>query len=105
MEGQCCQGASNMEFQKIQSLQEQMEKMAAAECGANSAVNHIGPRPGVRAVDQLRQLVQPRWDGHLIDKSMRDQLFKAGLVDRIMGWNFLTSKGVEYCVTLGILST
>jgi hypothetical protein len=55
-------------------------------------------------VDTLRQLASgPTWDGNMVSKSDRDRLVTAGLIDRHMGWNFLTLKGVEYCITLGIL--
>ena len=45
----------------------------------------------------------PVWDGNLISKTDRDELVKAGLVDRSGGWNFLTRYGVEVAVQLGIL--
>lgn len=60
-------------------------------------------RNDYRSCDQLRQLTSPVWDGNLMDKYSRDRLVKAGLVDRALGWNFLTPKGIEFCVTLGIL--
>jgi hypothetical protein len=60
--------------------------------------------PWYVAVETLRQIAQrPIWDGNLIAKSQRDNLHKHGLVERNMGWNFLTGKGIEYAVTLGIL--
>jgi hypothetical protein len=45
----------------------------------------------------------PVWDGNLISKTDRDELVKAGWVDRFGGWNFLTNRGVEAAVALGIL--
>lgn len=57
----------------------------------------------IAVVDQLRQLTSPVWDGNLIGKTQRDHLVKQGLVGRAMGWNFLSEKGVETCIALGIL--
>lgn len=53
--------------------------------------------------DALKQLVTPRWDGNLNSKTQRDYLVKQGLVERTMGWNFLTARGIELCITLKIL--
>lgn len=56
-------------------------------------------------IDQLSQLAKgPVWDGNLISKHDRDELFKAGLVGRWGGWNFLTEEGIKYAVTLHILA-
>ena len=70
---------------------------------AQGCVTTAPPSPGYRYVDTLRQLTSACWDGNLCDKCSRDALVKSGLVERTHGWNFLTAKGVEYCVTLGIL--
>lgn len=43
------------------------------------------------------------WDGDLIDKQARDELVKAGLADRKRGYNFITAKGIEYLLDLGIV--
>jgi len=43
------------------------------------------------------------WDGDLISKSDRDELVKAGYVDRHEGWQFLTRSGVEVAVALGLV--
>lgn len=54
-------------------------------------------------IDQLMQLTITTWDGNLISKSFRDSLVKAGLAQRHMGYTWLTEKGVEYLVNLGML--
>lgn len=57
-------------------------------------------------IAQLEQLAKGYvCDGDLISKDARDHLNKAGLVERNLGWNFLTGKGVEYVANLGMLST
>lgn len=43
------------------------------------------------------------WDGDLISKVDRDELVKAGLADRKRGYNFITAKGIEYLLDLGIV--
>lgn len=54
-------------------------------------------------IQQLKQLTVPTWDGEIISKTARDQLAEAGLVGHTHGWNFLTERGVEICVALGLL--
>lgn len=54
-------------------------------------------------IEQLKQLTYCTWDGNLISKSDRDELVKAGLAARGYGWNWITEKGVEYLVNLGLL--
>ncbi len=53
--------------------------------------------------EQLAQLLTVTWDGDLIGKTVRDWLVENGLVQRNHGFNWLTTKGVEYCETLRIL--
>lgn len=53
-------------------------------------------------VDQLLQLRTLTRDGNLISSDARTRLHAAGLVGRLYGWNFLTEKGVEYLVNLGM---
>ncbi len=56
-------------------------------------------------IDQLIQLAKGHvWDGNLISKHDRDELFKAGLVGRWGGWNFLTEEGIKYAANLRILA-
>lgn len=56
-------------------------------------------------IEQLRQLTAgPIWDGNLLSKTERDRLVAAGFVERVEGWNFLSAKGVEICVTLRLLN-
>jgi hypothetical protein len=54
-------------------------------------------------IEQLKQLTTVTWDGDLISKSEQESLEKTGLVQRAYGFNFITKKGVEYLVNLGIL--
>jgi len=57
------------------------------------------------AIEQLSQFVHgPVWDGNLIGKGERDRLVEAGFVERVSGWNFLSSQGVALCVTLRLLA-
>ena len=56
-------------------------------------------------IEQLKQLTSCTWDGNLISKSYRDELVKAGLAARGYGWNWITGKGVEYLVNLGLLKS
>lgn len=45
----------------------------------------------------LSQLAgRPRWDGDLMSKVGRDELFYCGLVERHNGWNFLTRAGIDF---------
>jgi hypothetical protein len=56
-------------------------------------------------VAQLQQLTCLTWDGDLIGKAYRDELFKIGLVQRIEGgWNLITPLGVEYLENLGFIN-
>ncbi len=52
---------------------------------------------------QLSQLRTVTWDGDLIGKSVRDWLVEKGFVQRHHGFNWLTSKGIEYCEMLHVL--
>lgn len=54
-------------------------------------------------IEQLKQLTSCTWDGNLISKMERDDLVRSGLAERGYGWNWITSKGVEYLVNLGLL--
>jgi hypothetical protein len=56
-----------------------------------------------RTATLKHMLSGPIWDGNLISKSDRDALVEAGYVDRVMGYNFLTTAGVALCITLGLL--
>jgi hypothetical protein len=55
--------------------------------------------------EALQQLTTVTWDGNLLSKITRDWLVERGLVQRFDGFNWLTEKGVEHCVTLKILKT
>lgn len=54
-------------------------------------------------LEQLVLLTKVTFDGDLISKAMRDELHKAGLIERCQGWNFITAKGVQLLVDLGVL--
>jgi hypothetical protein len=55
--------------------------------------------------EALKQLTTVTWDGNLVSKATRDWLVERGLVQRFDGFNWLTSKGIEHCVTARILPT
>lgn len=56
-------------------------------------------------MDQFAQIVDhPVWDGNLISKTARDRLVGHGLVDSGYGWNYLTAKGIDVAVALGLLT-
>jgi len=55
-------------------------------------------------IEQLMQIFNgATWHGDLISKEGRDQLVKADLVDQIMGYNFITAKGVMCVLDLGLV--
>lgn len=55
------------------------------------------------AMEQLWALFLhgPTQDGHLIDKSARDQLVRLGGCERFQGWNWLNREGVEWACAAG----
>ena len=54
-------------------------------------------------IEQMLQIFDGAvWDGNLIGKRHRDELYKNGLIDRVMGWNIITKKGVKYVISLGL---
>ena len=58
------------------------------------------------SIPRLAQLTQLRtitWDGDLISKHDRDELQRAGLVERAHGYNFLTTEGVRFLYVLGVI--
>jgi hypothetical protein len=55
-------------------------------------------------IEQLQLLCMLTWDGNLISKGFRDDLVKAGLVQRFDGgFNLITAKGVQYLYDLSLL--
>lgn len=55
-------------------------------------------------LDQLLQLFKGCvWDGDLLSKTHRDELYKRELIDRARGMNFITSRGVEVLWEIGII--
>lgn len=53
--------------------------------------------------EQLMQLLRIVWDGDLLCKSDRDELVKMGFVERALGFQIITTKGIEYLVTNGFI--
>ena len=49
------------------------------------------------AFEVLWQLFRngPTWDGDVISKTARDELYEAKFIDRLDGWQWLTRDGVE----------
>lgn len=43
----------------------------------------------------------PVWDGNLVSKAGRDELFDHNFVDRDEGWNWLTPEGVTLAIRVG----
>lgn len=58
-------------------------------------------------IAQLEQLVKqgPVKDGNLISKAHRDLLVDDGLIDRRLGYNFLTPSGISFCVINRLLNS
>lgn len=54
-------------------------------------------------LEQLQQLQKPVWDGNVISKYTRDQLWDMGLIDRWNGWQFVTIYGFAVLETLGLI--
>lgn len=61
----------------------------------------------IETTSRIKQLVQfisgPVWDGNIIDKGSRDELFKRGYISRTEGFNFLSTQGVTLLIDLGFL--
>lgn len=55
-------------------------------------------------VEQCAQCMNATWDGDIINKRHRDELFKAGLINRRNGFNFISSKGIEWLLEIGVIS-
>jgi len=55
-------------------------------------------------LEQLLQLRTATWDGNLISKIDRDQLYNYSLITRtIGGWNVISEEGIEVLVKLGYM--
>lgn len=54
-------------------------------------------------VRQLQQLVTCCRDGDLISSDARKELVNLGLVSQYNGWNFLTTKGIQYLSDMGLI--
>jgi hypothetical protein len=52
------------------------------------------------AIECLGQLFVkgPTWDGDIVSKVGRGELFECGLVDRVEGFSFLTREGVQLAI-------
>ena len=44
----------------------------------------------------------PVWDGDLVSKQGRNELYSSGFVDRLDGWNWLTRAGVAQTLLAGL---
>ena len=55
-------------------------------------------------LEQLRQIFNgATWDGDLISKRLRDRLVEDGLVERVKGWNIITTMGASYLIDLNLV--
>ncbi len=54
-------------------------------------------------IKALRQLTSVTWDGNLLSKEYRDRLVQRGLAQREFGYNWITTKGLEYLVNLDFI--
>jgi hypothetical protein len=45
----------------------------------------------------------PTWDGDIVSKSGRGELFKASLASRVEGWSYLTAEGMELAVRVFLM--
>jgi hypothetical protein len=54
-------------------------------------------------IDVLHQLFKngPTWDGNIISKTGRDDLYERKLIDRYDGWQWLTRLGVLESIARG----
>lgn len=52
------------------------------------------------AVEVLGQLFVkgPTWDGDILSKMGRNELYDNGLIERMQGWNFLTRDGMQAAI-------
>ena len=55
-------------------------------------------------LEQLNQLKKLTWDGNLISKRDRDELYKKELIIKINGFNIISEKGIIYLYDLGLLN-
>ena len=61
------------------------------------------PRLTASQLEALWQLRMTVWDGYVISKSIRDDLVRQGLVDRLNGWQFITREGMAVLDCYGLL--
>lgn len=61
------------------------------------------PRLTANQLESLYQLRMTVWDGYVISKATRDQLFDLGLIDRLNGWQFITREGMAVLDCYGLL--
>jgi hypothetical protein len=54
-------------------------------------------------LEVLRQCKTTVWDGYVISKQARDNLYKRGLILRWNGWQIITLEGLAVLHTLGEL--
>lgn len=61
------------------------------------------PRLTANQLEALWQLRMTISDGYVISKTLRDQLVKMGLAERLNGWQFITREGMAVLDTYGLL--
>ena len=61
------------------------------------------PRLTASQLEALWQLRMTVWDGHVISKSLRDELVCMGLAARLNGWQFITREGMAVLDVYGLL--
>jgi len=54
-------------------------------------------------IDQLSQLQIPTWDGNVLSKSTRNNLWQKGLIDRWNGYQIVNIYGFAVLETLGLI--
>lgn len=61
------------------------------------------PLLGPMQLEQLTALQKPVWDGYVISKVVRDELWDLGLIDRWNGWQLVNIYGLAVLETLGLI--
>lgn len=54
-----------------------------------------------QALEVLRQCRSTVWDGNVVSKTQRDELYALGLITRWNGWQVITQEGMAVLSTLG----
>ena len=71
------------------------------ECQESPARFTVSVSLAANEIEVLEQLFifGPTWDGTIISKSGRDQLFDLKLASRVEGYSFLTAAGIRLCLS------